>query len=214
VVGADHRRPAALAELHAHEVTRDGAARSNRYVGFAAREIDEANGRVDLHLDPRMLHTKANQSRRHERLGEAGRYAEPHGSLGLALEARSVARETRMRRRHFFGRRKKQLGALRRREPFGRAIEETRAERFFQSDEAPAQRRRVEPDHGGGAGERASAVEREEDANVVPTGLGGGLHECNHGLKSCALSCVLASFTLSGIEGGSHEHPEDRTSRR
>src|ERR1700691_4502289 len=42
-------------------------------------------------------------------------------------------------------------------------------------------------------------MQREEDANVVPSSL-GGLRRCNHAMRDCALPCIRASRRFGGMK--------------
>ena len=99
IIGVQRRSPS----FTLIEVAELRALGANRKIGFAPRQIGKADRGVDLDPNARVLRAKPHERGSDERLGEPGRHAQPHGSLGSALESGCVLQEAGVCSRHLLG---------------------------------------------------------------------------------------------------------------
>ncbi len=201
-----HRHPPRREKLGHHQIPALGPDDANGEVGFAASEVEDANGTIELDANLRVTCAETDEGRRDEDVGDAGRHAETDHALDRHLERRGLSRETELRPLHLFGGRHQELGGSSRKQPFTCAIEETRAEELFHRDQAAAECRGVEAEATACAAQSSFSVEREEEPDVVPpralTARSGrprtllALRRCNHVLPICGLNSIHAILIL------------------
>ena len=188
--------PARGGELRLHELGALRAHRTDGEVGLVAREVARLYRRVELDREPRVACAQAHERGRDEHARHAGRRADADEPLGELVDIGRVARQPRVGRLHRLGGGEHALGGASRREALARALEQLLAEVGLERGEAAADRRRIETEAHGGGGERALAVDRQEDPHVVPADLVG--LRFRHGrLQICALPCIRARRILT-----------------